>query len=205
MAEGIIGLSASFLLLVVLILWLIILSKGKFWIIKSIVITVATLFSIVVLLSLKGFIGWPSKSQLPQEFQLHWAIIDEPDKIKNTEGAIYMWITKLDKENKNKGLPRAYKINYTRKNHEQIMQGLISLGDGVQQKGEKVKVKEDIDIDEDLSNLQEIVIYELPKPLLPEKNTTTRTEQGGPPTSGFNALEIDPETGRPIIEKEEEE
>jgi len=201
MAEGIIGLAASFLLLVALILWLIILSKGKFWVIKSIVITIATLFSIVVLLSLKDFIGWPSKSTLPQEFQLHWAIIDEPDKIKNTEGAIYMWVTELDKENK--GLPRAYKIDYTRKNHEEIMKGLISLGDGIQQKGEKVKVKENIDIDEDLSNLQEIVIYELPKPLLPEKNT--RREQGGGATSGFNTLEIDPETGKPILEKEEEQ
>ena len=201
MAEGIIGLAASFLLLVALILWLIILSKGKFWVIKSIVITIATLFSIVVLLSLKDFIGWPSKSTLPQEFQLHWAIIDEPDKIKNTEGAIYMWVTELDKENK--GLPRAYKINYTRKNHEEIMKGLISLGDGIQQKGEKVKAKEDIDIDEDLSNFQEIVVYELPKPLLPEKNT--RREQGGGATSGFNTLEIDPETGKPILEKEEEE
>ena len=201
MEEGIIGLAASFLLLVALILWLIILSKGKFWVIKSIVITIATLFSIVVLLSLKDFIGWPSKSTLPQEFQLHWAIIDEPDKIKNTEGAIYMWVTELDKENK--GLPRAYKINYTRKNHEEIMKGLISLGDGIQQKGEKVKSKENIDIDEDLSNLQEIVIYELPKPLLPEKNT--RREQGGGATSGFNTLEIDPETGKPILEKEEEQ
>ena len=201
MAEGIIGLTASFLLLVALILWFIILSKGKFWVIKSIVITIATLFSIVVLLSLKDFIGWPSKSTLPQEFQLHWAIIDEPDKIKNTEGAIYMWVTELDKENK--GLPRAYKINYTRKNHEEIMKGLISLGDGIQQKGEKVKSKENIDIDEDLSNLQEIVIYELPKPLLPEKNT--RREQGGGGTSGFNTLEIDPETGKPILEKEEEQ
>ena len=201
MAEGIIGLAASFLLLVALILWLIILSKGKFWVIKSIVITIATLFSIVVLLSLKDFIGWPSKSTLPQEFQLHWAIIDEPDKIKNTEGAIYMWVTELDKENK--GLPRAYKINYTRKNHEEIMKGLISLGDGIQQKGEKVKSMENIDIDEDLSNLQEIVIYELPKPLLPEKNT--RREQGGGATSGFNTLEIDPETGKPILEKEEEQ
>ena len=201
MAEGIIGLAASFLLLVALILWLIILSKGKFWVIKSIVITIATLFSIVVLLSLKDFIGWPSKSTLPQEFQLHWAIIDEPDKIKNTEGAIYMWVTELDKENK--GLPRAYKINYTRKNHEEIMKGLISLGDGIQQKGEKVKSKENIDIDEDLSNLQEIVIYELPKPLLQEKNT--RREQGGGATSGFNTLEIDPETGKPILEKEEEQ
>ena len=199
MAEGIIGLAASFLLLVALILWLIILSKGKFWVIKSIVITIATLFSIVVLLSLKDFIGWPSKSTLPQEFQLHWAIIDEPDKIKNTEGAIYMWVTELDKENK--GLPRAYKINYTRKNHEEIMKGLISVGDGIQQKGEKVKVKENIDIDEDLSNLQEIVIYELPKPLLPEKNT--RREQDGVVTNGFNTLEIDPETGRPILEKKE--
>ena len=57
MAEGIIGLTASFLVLVALILWLIILSKGKFWIIKSIVITTSTLFSIIVLISLKDFIG----------------------------------------------------------------------------------------------------------------------------------------------------
>ena len=203
MAEGIIGLSASFLVLVALILWLIILSKGKLWKIKSIIITLSTLFSIVVLLSLKDFIGWPSKSKLPQEFQLHWAIIDEPDKIKNTEGSIYMWITTLDRDNKSKGLPRAYKIDYTRKNHEEIMKGLISLGDGIQQKGEKVKVKENIDIEEDLSNLQEIVIYELPKPLLPEKNT--RREQDSGPINNFNALEIDPETGRPILEKKENE
>ena len=203
MAEGIIGLTASFLVLVALILWLIILSKNQLWIIKSIIIISATLFSIVVLFSLKDFIGWPSKSTLPQEFQLHWAIIDEPSKVNNTEGAIYMWVTALDKENKSKDLPRAYKIDYTRKNHEEIMKGLISLGDGIQQKGEKVKVKEDIDIEEDLSNLQEIVIYELPKPLLPEKNTRRR-EQNDPTTSGFNALEIDPETGKPILEKKEE-
>mgnify|MGYP001473853631 CR=1 FL=1 len=202
MAEGIIGLTASFLILVALILWLIILSKNKLWIAKSIVITISTLFSIIVLVSLKNFIGWPSKSNLPQQFQLHWAIIDEPNKINNTKGSIYMWITELDNEDKNKGLPRAYKIDYTRKNHEEIMKGLISLGDGILQKGEKVKAKEDIDIDEDLSNLQEIVIYDLPKPLLPEKGG--RIEQGGTSTNEFNALEIDPETGRPILEKEEE-
>lgn len=51
-----------------------------------------------------------------------------------------MWVTKLDKENKNKGLPRSYKIDYTRKNHEEIMKGLINLGDGIQQK-EKSKSK----------------------------------------------------------------
>ena len=202
MAEGIIGLSASFLVLVALILWLIILSKGKFWIIKGVIIITATLFSIIVLLSLKDFIGWPSKSKLPQEFQLHWAIIDEPSKTKNSEGAIYMWVTKLDEENKNKGLPRAYKIDYTRKNHEEIIAGLISLGDGIQQKGEKVKVKDDIDLEEDLSNMQEIVIYDLPNPLLPDKNTR-REQTQSPGNNNFNALEIDPETGKPILEKKE--
>ena len=40
-------------------------------------------------------------------------------------------------------------------------------------------------------------------PLLPEKNTR-RIEQGNSPNSSFNTLEIDPETGRPILEKEEE-
>jgi len=203
MAEGIIGLTASFLILVALILWLIILSKGKFWIIKSIIILTATLFSIVVLLSLKGFIGWPSSSTLPEEFQLHWAIINEPDKIKNTEGEIYIWATKLDKENKIKSIPRAYKIDYTRKNHEEITAGLIKVGEGIQQKGQKVKAKENIDIEEDLSNLQEIAIFDLPKPLLPQKNREgTRTNET---TKSFNALEIDPETGRPILNKENKE
>jgi len=93
MAEGIIGLSASFLLLVSLILWLIILSKGKFWIIKSIVITAATIFSIIVLLSLKDFIGWPSKSKLPQEFQLHWAIIDEPKEPEEPNNKFIIFAT----------------------------------------------------------------------------------------------------------------
>ena len=35
------------------------------------------------------------------------------------------------------------------------------------------------------------------------KNTIR--EQGGGATSGFNTLEIDPETGKPILEKEEEQ
>ena len=204
MAEGIIGLTATFLVLVGLILWLIILSRGKFWIVKSVVITISTLFSIVILFSLKSFIGWPSKSSLPKEFQMHWAIINEPNKIKNTEGSIYIWVTALDKENESKGMPRAYKIDYTRKNHEEIIKGLISLGDGILQKGEKVKVKEDIDIEEDLSNLQEIVIYDLPKPLLPEKNSEGR-QLPSDNSNSFNALEIDPETGRPLIQKENNE
>ena len=34
-----------------------------------------------------------------------------------------------------------------------------------------------------------------------QKKNTRRREQGGATTSGFNTLEIDPETGKPILER----
>ena len=200
MGQGIIGISASFLVLTVLILWMIIISKGGTWTIKSIVIFIATLFTIIVFLSLKNFIGWPSKSKLPQEFQLHWAIIHEPNKLKRKEGYIYMWATELSVNDKNFGIPRAYKLKYTRKNHKQVAAALLRLGDGILQKGEKVEAKEDIDIEEDLSNLQDFVIYDLPKPLLPQKSR--EGIQAGETKKGFDAIESDPKTGKPLEKKE---
>ena len=196
MGQGIIGISASFLVLTVLILWMIIISKGGTWTIKSIVIFIATLFTIIVFLSLKNFIGWPIKSKLPEEFQLHWAIIHEPNKLERKEGYIYIWATELNANSENSGIPRAYKSKYTRKNHEQVAAALLRLGDGILQKGEQIEAKEDIDTEEDLSKLQDFVIYDLPKPLLPQKSR--EGTQAGETQKGFNAIEIDPETGRPI-------
>ena len=199
MGQGIIGISASFLVLTALILWLIIISKGGMWTIKSIVISIATLFTIIVFLSLKHFIGWPTTSKLPQEFQLHWAIIHEPNKLERKEGYIYMWATELSANDKNVGIPRAYKSKYSRENHKQIAAALLRLGEGILQKGEKVEAKEDIDTEEDLSKLQDFVIYDLPKPLLPQKSR--EGTQAGKSKKGFNTIEIDPEAGNPLEEK----
>ena len=196
MGQGIIGISASFLVLIALILWMIIISKGGMWTIKSIVIFIAALFTIIVFLSLKNFIGWPSTSKLPEEFQLHWAIIHEPNKLERKEGYIYIWATELNANSENSGIPRAYKSKYTRKNHEQVAAALLRLGDGILQKGEQIEAKEDIDTEEDLSKLQDFVIYDLPKPLLPQKSR--EGTQAGETQKGFNTIEIDPETGRPI-------
>ena len=196
MGQGIIGISASFLVLIALILWMIIISKGGMWTIKSIVIFIAALFTIIVFLSLKNFIGWPSTSKLPEEFQLHWAIIHEPNKLERKEGYIYIWATELNANSENSGIPRAYKSKYTRKNHEQVAAALLRLGDGILQKGEQIEAKEDKDTEEDLSKLQDFVIYDLPKPLLPQKSR--EGPQAGETQKGFNTIEIDPETGRPI-------
>ena len=198
MGQGIIGISASFLVLIALILWMIIISKGGMWTVKSIIISIATLFSIVVLLSLKNFIGWPSKSKLPEEFQLHWAIIHEPNKLERKKGYIYIWATELNSNSEGAGIPRAYKSKYTRENHEQVAAALLRLGDGILQKGEKVKAKEDIETEEDLSKLQDFVIYDLPKPLLPQKSR--EGTQAGKAKKGFDAIEIDPDTGKPLEE-----
>ena len=161
MGQGIIGISASFLVLIALILWMIIISKGGMWTIKSIVIFIAALFTIIVFLSLKNFIGWPSTSKLPEEFQLHWAIIHEPNKLERKEGYIYMWTTELSVNGKNSGIPRAYKSKYTRKNHEQVAAALLRLGDGILQKGEKVEAKEDIDTEEDFAIADKILSNKL--------------------------------------------
>ena len=201
MAEGIIGISASFLALTALILWLVIISKGSMWTAKSIVITLTTLFTIIVFLSLKNFIGWPSKAKLPKEFQLHWAIVHEPNKLNRNKGYIYMWATELNENNKGSGIPRAYKSKYTRKNHEQVAAALLRLEDGILQKGEKVENKQEIDTEEDLSKLQEFVIYDLPKPLPPQKSREG-TQAGETKKKGFNTIDIDPETGKPINENE---
>ena len=182
--------------------WLIIISKGEMWGVKSIVIFIATLFTIVVFLSLKNFIGWPSKSKLPKEFQLHWAIIHEPNKLNRNKGYIYMWATQFNENDEKAGIPRAYKTKYTRKNHEQVAAALLRLGDGILQKGEKTEAKEDIDTTEDLSKLQDFVIYDLPKPLLPQKSREGTQAGETKKQKGFNTLEIDPETGRPLNENE---
>ena len=111
-----------------------------------------------------------------------------------------MWTTELSVNGKNSGIPRAYKSKYTRKNHEQVAAALLRLGDGILQKGEKVEAKEDIDTEEDLSNLQDFVIYDLPKPLLPQKSR--EGTQAGETKKGFDAIEIDPKTGKPLEKKE---
>ena len=122
------------------------------------------------------------------------------NKLKRKEGYIYMWATELSVNDKNFGIPRAYKLKYTRKNHKQVAAALLRLGDGILQKGEKVEAKEDIDIEEDLSNLQDFVIYDLPKPLLPQKSR--EGIQAGETKKGFDAIESDPKTGKPLEKKE---
>ena len=42
--------------------------------------------------------GWPTTDELPDKFLVRWAVVNEPDKKRKTEGAIYIWVTYLSEK-----------------------------------------------------------------------------------------------------------
>ena len=115
MTGAILGLTAGFVFVVVLLLSLN-LRTPFHWSIKAGVILLALVFYIITLQSLPGFYGWPTKEPLPQKFLLVGMDVREP-RNETDPGVIYMWIVSLqEKENK----PRAYALPYSRELHTRL-------------------------------------------------------------------------------------
>ncbi len=141
-----IAIPIAFLILVVVLLWLIVHLKGKFWI-KLTFVSVATYYCIVLWYSLATFAGWSSSEELPAEFQVQWIVIKEPNKKTGHDGAIYLWISDIENKaesrnilnflgyNAQKGEPRSFKIRYTRELHERAAGAMGMLRRGIPVKG----------------------------------------------------------------------
>ena len=115
MTGAILGLTAGFVFVVVLLLALN-LRTPYHWGIKSGVILLALVFYIVNLYSLPGFYGWPTKDPLPQKFLLLGMDVREPRNESDT-GVIYMWVVSLlQKDSK----PRAYELPYSPELHSRL-------------------------------------------------------------------------------------
>ena len=52
--------------------------------------------------------------QLPARFQLLWVRVVEPDAKIGDRGAIYLWIEEVDEHNVPDGVPRSYRLPYSR-------------------------------------------------------------------------------------------
>ena len=133
---------ASFVIITSLVLWFVIGSRGM-WGLKAATIAAALYFCLSISFSLENFEGWPSNTSLPEEFRVHWVVIEEPDK-KGSEGAVYIWAENLQPlesdsgwwlsfEKGNTDTPRAYKLPYSRDLHERAQQALerLQAGEGV--------------------------------------------------------------------------
>lgn len=139
--------SFAFLVITSLILWFIIGSKGM-WFIKATTIAVALYLCLSVSLSLKDMEGWASREEIPDKFQVHWIVVEEPDKKRNSDGAIYVWLTDLEPKDRSswpfisfygnrENQPRAYILAYSKEIHKDSEDALTKIRQGKQVVGRR--------------------------------------------------------------------
>jgi hypothetical protein len=126
---AVVGLSASYLALAVLLLSLNFKSAWR-WPVKAGAIAVTIACLIAGFLALEAMLGWPTEAAPPTSFRLHAALVEEPDRAKRSAGAIYLWLSPHDAADRPGGPPRAYALPYSRALHEQAARAQGRLQDG---------------------------------------------------------------------------
>jgi hypothetical protein len=129
MTTAVLGLSAAYLVLVILLLSLNLKSAWR-WPVKAWAITIALGFVILGFTALEGMLGWPTEAAPPASFQLYAALVHEPDRVSSSNGAIYLWLSPQGADDEPDGPPRAYALPYSRALHEQVARAQQRLQEG---------------------------------------------------------------------------
>jgi len=129
MTTTVLAISIAYVVMGLVLLGMGLTSRFAWWV-KAIAIVVTSVFFVEVFYATKGLLGWPGSERLPQRFQLLWARAVEPDTKAGESGAVYLWIEELDENNVPSGVPRSYRLPYSRplaerasKARDQIMKG----------------------------------------------------------------------------------
>ena len=115
MTISILGLTAGFVFICVLLLALC-LKTGFHWLIKAGMIVIALGFYAITLKTLPGFYGWPTAEALPDKFLLIGHHVREPEN-ETDDGAIYIWVQDLGDPS---ATPRAYAQDYNPELHSRL-------------------------------------------------------------------------------------
>jgi len=134
MTATVLAISAAYVVIGVLLLALGLSARLAWWV-KAAAIVVTSVFFLEVFFATKGLLGWPRAGQLPPRFQLLWVRVVEPDLKSSNPGAIYLWIEEVDENNVPDGVPRSYRLPYSRpladsatKARDEIMKGKPQRG-----------------------------------------------------------------------------
>jgi len=134
MTPTVLAISAAYVVLAVLLLSLGLSSRLAWWV-KAVAIVVTSAFFVEAFFATKDLLGWPRSGQLPSRFQLLWVRVVEPDRLSANPGAIYLWIEEVDANNVPDGVPRSYRLPYSRpladrsfKARDEIMSGKPQQG-----------------------------------------------------------------------------
>jgi hypothetical protein len=129
MTGAVLALVASYAVLAVLLLSLNLRSPWH-WTIKAVAIALTAGFFVVAFVAIEALLGWPSETPPPAQFQLHAALVLEPNRGQGSAGAIYLWLSPHDAEGNIIGRPRAHALPYSRELHEQTARAQARLQDG---------------------------------------------------------------------------
>ena len=132
---AILSLSGAFVVVGVLLLALLMRSLWAWWI-KALAIVLTCSFFIVSFYQVREFLGWPGYGKLPERFQVLWVRVVEPSRAYQEPGAIYLWVEELDSNNIPSGIPRAYKMPYTKALAERSEKARDEIVKGKAQQGE---------------------------------------------------------------------
>src|ERR1700704_3746288 len=134
MTSTVLAISAAYVVVCVLLLTLGLSSRFAWWV-KAAVIVVTSLFFVEVFFATKGLLGWPRTGQLPARFQLLWVRVVEPDLKSSNPGAIYLWIEEVDENNVPDGVPRSYRLPYSRPLADRTAEARDEIMNGKPQQG----------------------------------------------------------------------
>ena len=138
--SGYIGLAVGFILLVAMLLWIVISSKGSVFL-KAVLIPVTTWYGAVLFFSAQNLMGWPVEKYLPEESYILAFRIREPEPASGYPGAIFIWASmptgsaasskdpepnlainpKSFFDYQDKSEPRAYRLPYDRELHKNLV------------------------------------------------------------------------------------
>ncbi len=170
MTLGITGIISAYILLALLLLSINLYSKWS-WQIKAATIVLTSVFYVITYYSLPGLLGWPTSQNPPAQFRLLAAHVEQPDKEKNTTGAIYLWLSKVINMTE-LTKPRAYEFDYSAELNEKVINVNAKLNKNIDQIGE-FKEPDDVmnEVNEQKRGVKSIKIefYDLPDPLFPDK------------------------------------
>jgi hypothetical protein len=129
MSPGAPLLIAAYGLLALLLLSLNLRSAWRWWVKAAAIVLTVAVFALSFH-ALQALLGRPTAADPPARFQLHAALIEEPDLGGERPGSIYLWLTEKDADGFPAGLPRAHALPYSRELHQSAAQALARLKDG---------------------------------------------------------------------------
>ena len=161
MTSAVIGLVASYAILAVLLLSLN-LKSAWHWAVKAAAIALTSGFFVIAFLAIEALLGWPTEAAPPAQFQLHAALVLEPDRDR-PRGTIYLWLSPRAADGGSAGPPRAHALPYSRELHEQTERARQRLQEGETIEGTAQPGEEPG------NHSVQVRLFEGPRPILPPK------------------------------------